>query len=374
VEILTEEQQMLADAAAAWVADRAPIKSLRALRDDRTRTHDPALYDEMVAMGWTGILAPVEHGGSAFGMTGLGVVLERLGHNLVASPLIGSALGAISALTLGGTDEQKALWLPGLIDGKTIGTVAVDEAGSRDPHRPRASVSPDPSGGWRLNGIKRPVMNGMSANVAIVSAIIPAQEKQTRLFLVPLSGNGIVRRPLCQIDGLDSAVYRFENVRLAPDALLGVASGPEFLDEILDRVRAGLAAEMLGMARQAFAITIEYLKTRVQFGQPIGGFQALQHRVADLYAELELARSAVEVALSAVDAQDHERAQLVSLAKCLVGKTLRRITNEMIQLHGGIGMTDEHDAGLYLKRARVADVSFGNVAFHHERYAQLTGH
>ncbi|HYE51342.1 MAG TPA: acyl-CoA dehydrogenase, partial [Azospirillaceae bacterium] len=180
---------------------------------------------------------------------------------------------------------------------------------------------------------------------------------------------------LQEIERRGAALVRFEGVAVGDGAVLGVpGEGAALLDRVLDRARAAVAAELLGSSTQAFHTTLDYLKTRVQFGQIIGRFQALQHRAAVLYGELELARSAVEAALAALDEEGPDTPALVSLAKALAGDTARRVAAEMIQLHGGIGMTDEHDAGFYLKRARVGDMSYGNAAFHRERYAVLNGY
>lgn len=369
--VLNAEEKMLLDAASSWSESR------RAPRQHGGRdggiAHDLIRYEDMIDMGWTGILVPEAYGGSEFGLGGLAIVLEQLGRNLISSPLLPSALGAVSAVRLAGSAEQQAHWLPRLATGVTIGAVALEESGSRDPLRPTARVDRD-GDGWLLNGEKRPVPHGMAAHVAIVSATASWEPDSVRLLIVPLDAPGVQRSMLRQIDGRDAASYRFQDVRLGDEHMLGADDAAAVLDEVLDRLRAGLAVEMLGMASKAFSTTLEYLKMRVQFGRTIGSFQALQHRAAEIYGELELARSAVEAAVVALETADSERRELVSLAKCLMGETLRLVTNEMIQMHGGIGMTDEHEAGLYLKRARVSDFTFGNTTFHRERYARLTGH
>jgi alkylation response protein AidB-like acyl-CoA dehydrogenase len=194
------------------------------------------------------------------------------------------------------------------------------------------------------------------------------------VFLVPAGAAGVSREPLRLIDSRGWATVTFDNVAVNSNALLGrPGEGWDLLEQVLDCARAGLAAEMLGSALQAFEMTLDYLKTRVQFGQPIGAFQALQHRAAKMFTELELARSCVEAALSAIDDDASNKRELVSLAKAKVGATAQLVTNEAVQMHGGIGMTDAHDAGLYLKRARVAEAAFGGVAYHGERFARLRG-
>jgi alkylation response protein AidB-like acyl-CoA dehydrogenase len=231
--------------------------------------------------------------------------------------------------------------------------------------------------GWTLSGTKRAVLDGVAATLFVVVARTsgkPGERDGLTLFLCPADAPGLSRAALRQIDSRGDAIVTFDGVTLGEDAVLGpVGGGHGLLEHVLDRGRAALAAEMLGASLQAFETTIDYLKIRVQFDQPIGSFQALQHRAADMVGHIELTRSAVEAALAAIDADSEDVPALASLAKAMAGKTMRAVAREMVQMHGGIGMTDEHDAGLYLKRAQAADVTFGNVAFHRERYARLAG-
>jgi alkylation response protein AidB-like acyl-CoA dehydrogenase len=379
VAVLNDEQQMLRDMAADWARERMPVTALRALYDHGgggradLPGYDPEAWAEMAQMGWAGIVAPLEHGGSDFGCLGVGLVLEELGRTLAASPLLSSALVAVSALRLGGDDAQQARWLPGLADGSVIGTLALEEGPHHAPER--TALTATPSGdGWIMNGIKRPVQDGMVADLAIVAARIagaPGDRDGLRLFLVPTDTPGLSRVPLDQIDARHPAAFTFANVAVPAEALLGDA---DLLDRLLDRAAVGMAAEMLGNSSQAFDITLDYLKTRIQFGAIIGSFQALQHRAADLFGELQLARSAVQAALVAIDDNDPSLPRLASLAKAIAGETVHRITEQMVQLHGGIGMTHEHDAGLYLKRARVSAQCYGSTAWHRERWARLNGY
>lgn len=375
--ILTEEQQMLREAAAGWVRERAPISALRSLRTVHAGLgHDPALYREMAEMGWAGIAVPEADGGFGFGLTGAGVVAEQLGRNLVGSPLIGSSVVAASALVLAGSAAQKERWLPGIVAGTEIAALALDEGPRHDPAATALTARAD-GAGWVLDGIKRPVFDGPAATLLLVVARVggaPGDDSGLALFLCPAATPGLGVTALQQIDSRGAAAVRFDAVRLPADALLGEAgAGGALLAQVLDRGRAVLAAEMLGSMQAAFETTLEYLKTRVQFDVPIGSFQALQHRAAGLLGQIELTRSAVLAALQAIDAQDGDAARLTALAKALAGQSLRKVAQEMVQMHGGIGMTDEHDAGLYLKRAQVADQTWGNAAFHRQRYARLAG-
>ncbi|MCW5760755.1 MAG: acyl-CoA dehydrogenase family protein [Phenylobacterium sp.] len=360
--VLTEEQSMLRDAAKSWVQEKSPVTAFRKMRDSGAELgYDVAAWNEMAEMGWAGVIIPEEYGGSNFGYLSLGLVLEELGRTLTASPLIASGLGAASALILGGSDAQKGEWLPKLADGSAVGALAVDEGPHHKPEKVEATVS-----GGKLTGRKSFVIEGMAADVFVVSA---KEGGKVELYLVKADDAGVKRTRLNLADSRGAANVEFNGA--AADKLSG---GAELLDKVLDRVRAGLAAEMLGAANQAFDVTLDYLKTRVQFGQVIGSFQALQHRAAKMFTELELARSAVEAALAAIDADSPDVPELASLAKAKMGDTFHLVSNEMVQMHGGIGMTDAHDAGFYLKRARAAEAAFGNQAFHRDRYARIQGY
>ncbi|HEY1753245.1 MAG TPA: acyl-CoA dehydrogenase family protein [Caulobacteraceae bacterium] len=376
--VLTEEQSMLRDAAKTWTQEKSPVSAFRKMRDSgQALGYDPAVFAEMAEMGWTGVIIPEEYGGSDFGYLSLGLVLEELGRTLTASPLLATALAAASALILGGTDAQKEAWLPKLASGEAVGTLAVDEGPHHAPEK--VALAATKSGaGYKLSGKKTFVLEGMAANVFVVSARTsgqPGDKDGITLFLVPADANGVSRHALKLADSRGAANVSFEGVEVGADAMLGEeGKGAELLEKVLDRARAGLSAEMLGSALQAFETTLDYLKTRVQFGQVIGSFQALQHRAAKMFTDLELARSCVEAALTAIDNDSPDVPELVSLAKAKVGDTLHLVSNEMVQMHGGIGMTDAHDAGFYLKRARAAEAAYGNQAYHRDRYARINGY
>jgi len=377
VAVTHEDREMLVDAARAWVRERAPTGVLRKLRSQNGDLgYDPDLYAEMVSMGWAGMIVPEAYSGHDFGFMGMGLLAEELGRNLTPSPLIASAVAAASALLLGGTEAQKGQWLPRLVDGSSVGTLALEEAARHDPAN--VALTAARSGdGWLIDGWKRPVEFGMAADLLVVAARTsgrPGEASGVSLFLCEASTEGVERHPLKQIDSRAAAAIRFRNVAAGPAQLLGALDrGSGLLDQVLDRTRVVLAAEMLGSLQEAFARTVDYLKIRKQFGRHIGSFQALQHRAADLLGEIELARSSVYSALAALDSGAEDVPLLASVAKALAGRTFGHVAREMIQMHGGIGMTDEHDAGLYLKRAHIADMSGGNVAFHRERFGRLLG-
>jgi alkylation response protein AidB-like acyl-CoA dehydrogenase len=376
--VLTEEQSMLRDAARTWTQEKSPVSAFRKVRDSNAPLgYDPAAFAEMAEMGWTGVIIPEAYGGSDFGYLSLGLILEETGRTLTASPILATALAAASAVILGGTDAQKEAWLPKIASGETVGTLAVDEG---PHHRPThvATTATKSGDGYAISGSKVFVLEGMAAGLLVVSARTAGDAGDAEgisLFLVPADAPGIERKALKLADSRGAANITFTDVQVGADALLGEeGKGGPLLEQVLDRARAGLAAEMLGSALQAFETTLDYLKTRVQFGQVIGSFQALQHRAAKMFTDLELARSCVEAALTAIDNNSPDVPELVSLAKAKVGDTLHLVSNEMVQMHGGIGMTDAHDAGLYLKRARAAEATFGNQAFHRDRYARIQGY
>jgi len=376
--VLTEEQSMLRDAARTWTQEKSPVSAFRKMRDSGAALgYDPAAFAEMAEMGWAGVIIPEAYGGSDFGYLSLGLVLEETGRTLTASPLLATALAAASALILGGSDAQKEAWLPKIAAGEAVGTLAIEEGPHHAPEK--AALEARKTGaGYTLNGAKTFVLEGMAASLFVVSARTsakPGEKEGITLFLVPADAKGVTRKALKLADSRGAANVTFENVEVGADAVLGEADkGWDLLEKVLDRARAGLAAEMLGSALQAFDTTLDYLKTRVQFGQVIGSFQALQHRAAKMFTDLELARSCVEAALTAIDNDSPDVPELVSLAKAKVGDTLHLVSNEMVQMHGGIGMTDAHDAGFYLKRARAAEATFGGQAYHRDRYARLNGY
>ncbi|HEY2482431.1 MAG TPA: acyl-CoA dehydrogenase family protein [Caulobacteraceae bacterium] len=360
--VLTEEQSLLRDAAKTWTQEKSPVSAFRKMRDaGGPLGYDPAAFAEMAQMGWTGVIIPEEYGGSEFGYLGLGLILEETGRTLTASPILASALAAANAIVLGGTDVQKQAWLPKIASGEVVGTLAVDEGPHHAPDKIAAKVS-----GGKLTGRKTFVLEGMAANVLVVSAQGP---DGPGLFLVKADDPGVSRQRLSLADSRGAANIEFKDAAAEP-----LGGGAVLIEKVLDRARAGLAAEMLGSALQAFETTLDYLKTRVQFGQVIGSFQALQHRAAKMFTDLELSRSCVEAALSAIDNDSPDVPELVSLAKAKMGDTLHLVSNEMVQMHGGIGMTDAHDAGLYLKRARAQETAFGGQAYHRDRYARLQGY
>lgn len=375
--VLTEEQSMLRDAAKSWVQEKSPVTAFRKMRDSGNEDgFDKAAWKEIAEMGWTGVIIPEEFGGSGLGYLTLGLVLEEMGRTLTAAPLLSTA-AATSALLIAGNDAQKKEWLPKLAEGKAIAALAVDE---KSHHAPESMTleAKKTGGGYTLNGKKVFVQDGGAADLLVVAARTAGKASEKNgitLFLIPGNTNGLKRTKLKSVDSRGVANLEFNGVEVPASAILGaVDNGFDVLDATLDRARAALAAEMLGAATQEFETTLDYLKTRVQFGQVIGTFQALQHRAAKMFTDLELTRSCVEAALTAIDRNANDIPALVSLAKAKVNELAHLVSNEMVQMHGGIGMTDAHDSGLYLKRARAAETTYGSASFHRDRYARLMGY
>ena len=368
---LNDVQSMIRDQAKTWVKEESPIEKFRQMRDSHADLRFiPETWSGIIEMGWTGIIVPEKYGGSGLGYLTFGLVLEEIGRNLTASPLFASALVGASGIMLGGNEEQKQSILPRIVDGSVILTLAVDEGPRHDPSKMKTEAKKTKTG-FLLNGTKTFVQEGLAATDFIVAA---NTENGKRLFLVSGNKTGLTRQPIHTMDSRGYASLAFSDVEIDSKDVLGrEGDGSNLLDKILDCGRAGLSAEMLGTGAQAFDMTLEYLKTREQFGRVIGSFQTLGHRAADLFGKMELSRSCMEAALQALDEEAENSAEMISLSKARVGDFLYEMSNQLIQIHGGIGMTDEFDAGFYLKRARVIEASFGNRAFHKDRYAKLLG-
>lgn len=373
--VLNEEQSMLRDAAKSWVQEKSPVTAFRKMRDSGVEIgFDKAAWAEQAEMGWAGVIIPEDFGGSNFGYLSLGLILEEMGRTLTASPLLASGLAGASALILGGSDAQKGEWLPKIAEGAVVATLAVDEGAHHAPEK--VALKAEKAGsGYKLTGKKTFVLEGPAADLLIVSARTSGKPGDTdgiSLFLVKADDAGVKKQTLKLADSRGASNIEFNG---AAGELLGEeGKGWPVLEATLDRARAGVCAEMLGAAVQAFETTLDYLKVRVQFGQVIGSFQALQHRAAKMFTDLELARSAVEAALSAIDAGSPDVPELVSLAKAKMGDTFHLVSNEMVQMHGGIGMTDEYDIGLYMKRDRALAEFMGDLHYHADRVARMSGY
>jgi len=378
--VLSEDQQLLKDSAKTFVDQNAPVSVLRGLRDSKdAQGYDQNLWRQMLELGWAGMAIPEAYGGFEFGYGGLGVVLEESGRTLVSSPLIATVLLGASAINELGSDAQKSEFLPQVVSGELLLALAIDE---KPHHRPcRIDTSAVKSGeGYVLNGCKTFVLDGHIANKLVVVARTSGaidDEAGLSVFLVDAAAEGVSINRSWMVDSRNSSMLSLNNVKLGADALLGAEGDADTsLTRVLDIGRIGVAAEMLGSMQQAFEITLDYLKQREQFGVLIGSFQGLQHRAAEMYSEIELCKSAVRAALAALDDADKtdaDIAEFASIAKAKLSEVATLVSNEAVQMHGGIGMTDEYDIGFYMKRARVAAAFLGDALFHRERYASLNG-
>ena len=375
--ILTEEEQFLKDTAKNFAEERCPISHFRSLRDN----NDPILWDkeiwkEMTTLGWPGILIPEEYGGSNFGITGISVILAECAKALTPSPLFATGVLGAFSITNFGSSEQKQNYLPKIVSGELTTALAIDESSHHNPANTEMIAKKDGKN-FVLNGKKTFVVDGASADLLIVLARTSGNKGEMSgltLFLIDSNDPGIEKIKLDMADSRNYANINFNNVKVDAENILGdEETGGETAENILDIGRIAIASEMLGNAEAAFETTLDYLKQRKQFGVLIGSFQALQHRAAEMFCELELTKSSVLAAMKAADEGSNELQRLSSLSKTIAGETLHLVSNEAVQMHGGIGVTDEYDIGFFLKRARVAEQIFGSSKFHTERYANISG-
>lgn len=376
--VLTEDQLMFRDAAKRFAAERAPVSQLRKLRDDSdTVGLRREVWKQMADMGWAGVLVPQNYGGVGFGHVGAGLIAEEIGRNLSATPLLSTAVLAVTALLKGGSEAQNQAVLPQIAAGDLLLAVALDERGRHAPFH-IATRATGSAGKYRLSGRKLHVVDGHIADRLIVSARTSGDVESRdgiTLFLIDPQANGVTITRSNVVDSRNAAVVELHDVAASVEDVLGtVDQGAPVLEAVLDAGRAVLAAELLGVASESFERTLGYLREREQFGVKIGSFQALQHRAAHLFCEIELLRSVVLRALQALDTQEKNVTALVCLAKARAGEVARLATNEAVQMHGGIGMTDEFDIGFFMKRARAAGETLGDAYYHADRFAQLAGY
>ena len=374
--VLTEDQEMLRDTALSFARDELPVKRLRDLRDQGANGVDSDARSKLAELGLFGVLVPEAHGGSGFGMVGMGQVFEALGRTLAATPLLQTGVFGASALTLAGNEQQQAEWLPKIAAGDITTALALDEGAHHAPTQ-IATEAERNGQGYTLSGAKRYVPDGHFADLFLVVARTfgaPGDRHGLTLFLVPRDTEGLSVQVLNTVDAHGAAHLSLDGVKVPDSRVLGAPDqAMDLIEPVLDRASIALAAEMLGSAQSAFEMTLEYLNTRKQFGQLIGSFQALQHRAAQMFTDLELTRSCVSAALSAADEEHNSLSEYASLAKARACETVHLVSNETVQMHGGIGMTDDHDAGFFLKRARVQEALYGGASYHRDRYARLNG-
>jgi alkylation response protein AidB-like acyl-CoA dehydrogenase len=373
--VLTEEQSMLRDSARGLISDKAPVSHLRQLRDGKDTTgFSRELWRAFAEMGFSGLLVPEAFGGSGLGCVEAGVVMEEIGRNLMPSPFLSTAVVAASALSRGGSDAQKSHYLPKISDGSLLAALAIDEGAK---HRPlQTSMQAVRSGnGFRLNGNKAFVVDGHTADLVIVAARTAGaagERDGLTLFLVDPKTKGVATERTAMVDSHNAARIVFDNVEVDADGVLGeVDQGGGLLEGVLNIGRGAVASEMVGLSEEVFGRTVGYLKERKQFGKLIGEFQALQHRAAQLYIEIEITRAAVLRALQTLDGDFEQAGAAVAVAKARAGTTATLAVQEGVQMHGGMGMTDQFDIGFFMKRARVCQELFGDANFHADQLARM---
>lgn len=379
--ILNEEQSQLRDSARDFLAEQSPVSQLRALRD----RHDADgfsrdLWARFAEMGFTGVLVPEAQGGLGLGHVEAGVVMEQIGHQLCASPLLASGIVAATAIRHAGSAAQQAAWLPRIARGEVIATLAVDESAKHRSGGLATQAMADGTG-WVLTGHKQLVLDGHVADLLVVAAQVA--DGEIGLFMVDPRTVGVSVERTVMVDAHNAARVRLNGVKLAADARLGGADGraetaAAALEAALNAGRCAAAAELLGLANEVFDRTVTYLKERRQFGKLIGEFQGLQHRAATLYCDLEISRAAVIKAQQAMDADPSTAASstrdAVAVAKARAGRTATTAVQEGVQMHGGMGMTDAFEIGFFMKRARVLQELWGDTNFHLDALARRRGY
>jgi alkylation response protein AidB-like acyl-CoA dehydrogenase len=366
--VLSDDQRMLMESARGAVAANAPIAAFRKLRAESFgEGFSRAFWRQCAEMGWTGVLVPEEFGGIDFGVVGAGLIAREMARTLAPSPFLSTAVIAASALRSGGSAAQKTAWLPRIAKGEAIVAAAIATGARGDSASVTATRART---GWRLDGARHMALDGHVADALLIAAEV--EGGGASLFLAPAGAEGLKRDSRALVDGRRVASLRLDGVSLPADAAL--SGGAATLESTLDIARAVVAAALCGVAEEAFARTMAYLKERKQFERRIGSFQALQHRAARTHIDIENAWSATLKALESLAANANGAALDVAVAKAKASETACAATAECLQMHGGIGMTDEFDIGLFLKRARVESVFFGDAAFHADRVATMLGY
>jgi alkylation response protein AidB-like acyl-CoA dehydrogenase len=374
--LLTDDQKMLQQTAASFLADEGSIaKQLRHWRDIGCKDgFGHGLWKQFAELGLTGICIPESHGGMGLGAAEAALVLEEIGRNLAPSPFLGTAV--VGARAIEGTAHGER-WYPGVLSGEAVLALAVDE-GPRHAPQQTALEAKRQGNGFVLRGAKQFVVQGSSADMIVTAARTagsPGDREGLTLFAVAKDAKGLAVDNVALVDSSKAARLIFDNVSLDADAVIGeVDNGWQPLSRALAVGGAGAAAELVGVASGAAALTLDYLKQRKQFGKFIGEFQALQHRAAHLYAEIEIARAAAFKAAQLLDSGDEPAELYVSVAKVKAADVASLAVREGVQMHGGIGMTDEHDIGLFMKREAVLGELFGDVYYHREQVARLSGY
>ena len=365
-----EMRRMLCESAADFVSRADLAKAVREWRG-KEPGFDRARWQEMADLGWTGIRIPEAAGGSGLSVADATALLTETGRGLGPEPLTAVAILAARCIVEGGGEAACAALLPGIADGSRIIVAAIaDKAGQISTSETSATATPDGDGAC-LSGTKLYVSGAAGADGFIVAARTP---EGVGLYHVARNATGVTLEVRPYTDGTFCGTLRLDNVSVgASDVVARPGRGEAALDAALEEARVCASAEMLGLMRQAHAMTLDYLRTRKQFGKAIGSFQALQHRAVDLFVEIELTRSAIDRAVRTLDSSDdpRERALAASACKARASDSALHIAREAIQMHGAIGYTDEHDIGLFVRRALVLSGWLGNAGAHRRRYETL---
>ncbi|MEE9518145.1 MAG: acyl-CoA dehydrogenase family protein [Candidatus Adiutricales bacterium] len=377
--VLTEEQTMLDQTAKDFIKNDSPVTRMRQLRDDKDSIgYSKDMWRHMAELGWTCILFSEEDGGLGLGMAEVVVVTEALGRGLAPEPFLSTVMLAGQALAIGGSEELREEWLGSIIEGDKVLAVAYQEKGGRFDLTRIATSAEKTSDGFRLNGEKTQVLDGFGADAIIVSARTSGEDGDAdglTLFLVPKETSGMTITRQSRLDSRNVALLNLKDVEVSESNVVGtVDEGSQLLSRVIDMATVALCGEMLGGMSAAFERTLSYIKERVQFDVVIGSFQALKHRAAKMFMEIELVRSVVMAAARALDENAENVERLISTTKARCSDAYVLITNEAVQMHGGIGMTDEEDVGLYMEHARASEMTFGDAAYHRDRFATLKGY
>lgn len=377
--VLNEEQTMLDQTAKDFIKNNSPVSRMRALRDDKDSIgYSKEVWKQMADLGWTYILFSEEDGGLGLGMAEVVIITEALGRGLAPEPYLSTIMLAGQALSIGGSDELREQWLGPIIEGDKILTLAYQEKGGRFDLNRVTTRAEKVTDGYRLNGQKSQVLDGFGADAIIVTARTSGQEGDAdgiTLFLVPAGTGGLTVTRQSRLDSRNVALVNLKDVELTESNVVGtVGNGSELLSRVIDRATVALCGEMLGGMSATYERTLSYLKERVQFDVVIGTFQGLQHRAARMFMEIELAQSSMMAAARALDDDSERKNLLIATAKARCSDAYILISNEGVQMLGGIGMTDEEDVGLYMKHARAAEMTFGDAPYHRDRFASLKGY
>src|ERR1700730_13731110 len=373
----SEEQEMLRETARKFLDDECTTQLVpRLMAPEEAITAE--FWKKLAEQGWLGILYSEEDGGSGMGLVDLVVLMEEIGRAVMPGPYPATVLLGGAAIATAGSPAQRGEWLPRIVAGEVKATLAVTEPNARWDAAGITATARETRGGFALSGTKMFVPDAHLADVLVVAARSrdgSTMEDGVSLFLVPKSAAGLAIRRLPSVDETRKLCeVTLDNVSVPAAALLGeLHQGWEPLAGVIDRAAVALSAEICGAAQRVLDMTVDYAKLRVAFGKPIGSYQGVKHKCADMLIEIENAKSLTYYAAWAVDEVEPDAAMAVSMAKAAASDAAREVGAAGIQLHGGIGMTWEHDLQLYLKRAKADEVMFGDATWHRERIARLMG-